>query len=158
MLSPIPGKVVVFCSIAQSCPTLRPHGLQASLPFTVSWRLLRLVSVKSVMPSNHLILCHPLLLLPSIFTASGSFPMSQLFTSGSQRIGASASASILPMNIQGWIPVELTDLISLLSKGLLSNEYSPALQFKSFAGKVMSLFFNMLSRFVTAFLPRIKNL
>ena len=62
-----------FSSIAQLCPTLRPHGLQASLPFTVSWRLLRLVSVKSVMPSNHLILCHPLLLLPSIFPSNKVF-------------------------------------------------------------------------------------
>ena len=86
--------------------------------------------------------------------------MSQLFTSCSQRIGASASASILPMNIQGSIPVGLTGLIFLLSKGLFSNEYSPGVQKHEFAffGKVMSLFFNMLSRFVTTFLPKSKNL
>ena len=52
------------------------------------------------------------------FPASGSFPMSQLFTSGGQNIGASASASVLPMNIQGWFPLGLTGLISLQSKGL----------------------------------------
>ena len=53
------------------------------------------------MPSNHLILCHPLLLLPSIFPSiRGFFPMNQLFASGGQRIGVSASASVLPMNIQ----------------------------------------------------------
>ena len=52
------------------------------------------------------------------FPASGSFPMSQFFTSGGQNIGASASASVLPMNIQGWFPLGLTGLISLLSKGL----------------------------------------
>ena len=50
--------------------------------------------------------------------ASGSFPMSQLFASGDQSIGASASASVLPMNIQGWFPLGLTGLISLQSKGL----------------------------------------
>ena len=52
------------------------------------------------------------------FPASGSFPMSQFFTSGGQNIGASASASVLPMNIHGWFPLGLTGLISLLSKGL----------------------------------------
>jgi len=61
------------------------------------------------MPSNHLILCSPLLLLPSIFAASGSFPMIQLFTSGGQSIGASTSASALPMNSQGFLfPLGLT--------------------------------------------------
>jgi len=60
----------------------------------------------------HCILCHPLLLLPSIFArASGAFPVSQFFTSGGQHIGASASASDLPMNIQGWISLGLTGLI-----------------------------------------------
>ena len=65
------------------------------------------------MLSNHLILCYPLLL-----HSSGSFPMSQLFTSGGQSIGASASASVLPMNTQSWFPLGWTDLISLLFKGL----------------------------------------
>ena len=55
---------------------------------------------------------------PQSFPASGSFPMSQLFTSGDQSIGASASASVLPLNIQGWFPLELTGLISLQSMGL----------------------------------------
>ena len=66
----------------------------------MSQSLLKLMSIESVMPSNHLILCHPLL-LPSVFPASGSFPVSQLFTSGGQSIEASASASVLPVNIQG---------------------------------------------------------
>ena len=91
---------------------------QASLSFTISRSLLKFTSIESVMSSNHLILCHPLLLLPSVFPASESFPMSQLFTSGGQSIGASASASVLPVNIQGWFPLGLTGLISLLSKGL----------------------------------------
>ena len=112
------------------------------------------------------------------FPASGSFPMSQLFASGGQSIGALASTSVLPMTIQGW----LTGLISLLSKGLsrvfsspqfesintlvLSPLYGPilrsvcdygktiALTIRTFVGKVMSLLFNMLSGFVIAFLSR----
>ena len=59
---------------------------QTSLSFTISWSLLRLMAIESVMPSNYPILCHPLLLLPSIFPALGSFLMSQLFISGSQSI------------------------------------------------------------------------
>ena len=90
---------------------------QASLSITKSWNLLKLMSIESVITSNHLILCRPLL-LPSSFPASGSFPISQLFASGGQRIGVSASASVLPMNIQDWFPLGLTDLISLQSKGL----------------------------------------
>ena len=89
---------------------------QASLSFTISWSLLKLMSTKAVMPSNHLILCLPLLLLPSSFPASRSFLMSQLFTSGGQSIGA--SVLVLPMNIQDWFPLEWTGSISLQSKGL----------------------------------------
>ena len=73
---------------------------QASLSITNSWSLLKPMSIESVMPSHHLILCHPLLLPPSIFPASGSFQRNQFFTSGSQSIGVSASTSVLPMNIQ----------------------------------------------------------
>ena len=72
---------------------------QASLPFTVSRSLVKFMSTESVMLFNHLILCCPLLLLPSVFPVSGSFPMSWLLTSGSQSIGASASASVLPVDI-----------------------------------------------------------
>ena len=86
---------------------------QASLSITIPWSLLKPMSIELIMPSNHLILCCTLLLLPS-----GSFPMSCLFTSGGQSIGVSASASVLPINIQGWFPLGLTGLISLLSKGL----------------------------------------
>ena len=79
---------------------------QASLSITNSHSLLRLMSIESVMPSYHLILCHPLFL--QSFPASGSFPMNQFFTSGGQSIGASASASVLPMNIQDWFPLGCT--------------------------------------------------
>ena len=73
---------------------------KAFLFITNSQSSLKLTSIESVMPSNHLILCHPLLLPLQSFPVSGSFQMSQFFTSGGQRIGVSASASILPMNIQ----------------------------------------------------------
>ena len=90
---------------------------QASLSFTISWSLLKFISIESVMLPNHLMLCCPLL-LPSIFTASGAFPMSQIFVTEGQSVGASASVSVIPMNIQGWFPLGLTGLISLLPKGL----------------------------------------
>ena len=93
------------------------------LSFTISQNLLKFVSIEAVMPCNHLVLLpsYPLALFssyPQFFPASGSFPMSCLFTLGGQSIGASASASVLSMNIQGWFPLGLADLISLLSKGL----------------------------------------
>ena len=89
---------------------------QVFLSFTVSLSLLRLMSIKSVMLSNYLILCRLFLLLPSIFPSVGSFPMSQLFVSGGQSIGA--SASVLPLNIHSWFLLGLTGFISLQSKGL----------------------------------------
>ena len=109
-----------FSSITQSCPTLCNlwiSACQASLSFTDSQSLLKFMSIKSVMPSNHLILCHPLLLLPQSFPASWSFPLSQFFASGGQRIGVSASASVL-VNIQDWFPLGWTGWISLQSRGL----------------------------------------
>ena len=94
---------------------------QASLSITNSQSLLKLMFTELVMPSNNLILCRPLLLPPSIFPSifsNGSFQMSQFFASGGQSIGVSASASVLPKNIQDWFPLRWTGWISLLSKGL----------------------------------------
>ena len=91
---------------------------QASLSFTISQSLFKLMSIKSVMPSNHHILCCPFSSCPQSFLASGSFPVNWVFTSGGQSIEVSASASVLAMNIQGWFPLGLTCLISLQSKGL----------------------------------------
>ena len=85
---------------------------------TISWSLFKFMSIVSVMLYNHLILCCPLLLLPSIFPSIWSFPISWLFASGGQSIEVSASATVLPTNIQSWFPLELTGLISLQSKGL----------------------------------------
>ena len=127
------------------------------------------MSVDLVMPSSHLILCCPLLLLPQSLPASESFPMSQLFTWGSQSIGVSALASFLPKKSQDWSHLEWTGWISLQSKGLsrvssnttvqknqlwrsafftvqLSHPYMTtgktiALTRWTFVGKVMSLLF-----------------
>ena len=109
------------------CPSLSPRICSNSCLLTV-------------MLSNHLILCCPLLLLPSIFPASGSFPMSQLFTSGGQSTGASASASVLPMNIQGWYSLGLISFISYSPRD--SQESSPAPQFKSINSSVLRLLYN----------------
>ena len=109
------------CSVTQSCPilcTLWTAAHQASLSFTMSQSLLKLMCIESVMPANRLIFCHPLLLPSQSFPASRSFRMSQLFTSGGQSIGVSASASVLPMNTQDWSPLGWTGCISLQSKGL----------------------------------------
>ena len=80
------------CSVMSS--SLGPHGL-ASLSFSISRSLLKLMSVESVMPSNHLILCRPLRLPPSVFPRIRVFLMSQLFASGGQSVGASASVLLM---------------------------------------------------------------
>ena len=99
--------------------TPRTAACQASLSITNSRSLLKLMSITSVIPSNHLIICHHLLLLLlQSFPSSGSFPLSQLFTSCGQSIGVSASASVLPMNILDWFPLGWTGWVSLQSKGL----------------------------------------
>ena len=91
---------------------------QASLFINNSRSSLRLTSIESVMPSNHLILGHPLFLLPQSLPASESFPMNQLFAWGGLSTGVSALASFLPKESQGWSPSEWTSWISLQSKGL----------------------------------------
>ena len=99
----VPCFFFLFFSVVQLFRRVLYHPMdsacQASLSFTTSWSLLKFLSIESVMPSNHLVLCCPFLLLPSILPASGSFPMSRLFPSGGQSIGASASASVLPVSI-----------------------------------------------------------
>ena len=103
---------------------------QASLSFTISQSLLKLMPTESVIPTNYLVLCHPLLLLPSIFSNIRFFSNKLAFCIRWPSIGASASA--LPMNIQDWFPLQLTDLISLLSKGfsrVFSNTTVPKQQF-----------------------------
>ena len=96
-----------------------PWGVehQAFLLFTISWSLLKLLSIELVInPTSSFSITH--FSCPWSFPASGSFPMSWLFSSRGQSIGASASASVLLMNIQGWFPLGLTALISFQSKGI----------------------------------------
>ena len=176
------------CSVVSD--SLQPHGLQdAELPCS---------SPSPGVCSNSCPLsqwCHPTIsssVAPfssclQSFPASESFPMTRLCASSGQSIGASASASVFQVNIQGWFPLGLTGLISSLSKD--SQEFYPSPQFESinslvfsllygpnltsvpeywkqnmalsirtFVGKVISLLFNILSRFVIAFLPRNKHL
>ena len=172
-------------SRVQLFATPRTTAEPASLSITNSRSPSKPMSIESVMPSNHLILCRPLLLLPSILPRD--FPMSQLFASDGQSIGASALTSVLSMNTQDRSPLEWTGWISLQSKGLsrvfsnttvqkasilwhsaffivqLSHPYMTtgktiALTRRTFVGKVMSLLYNMLSRLVITFLPRSKHL
>ena len=91
---------------------------QAFLSLTIFWSLLKFVSIELVMPSNHLMSVVPFSSCPQSFPAAGSFPMSQLFASGGQSIGASTSASVLSMTTQDWSPLRWTGWISLQSKGL----------------------------------------
>ena len=160
---------------------------QASLSITNPRSLLKLMSIESAMPSNHLILCHPLLLPPTTLTSIRVFSNVSALHIRWPSIGVSASTSVLPMNIQDWFPLGWTGWISLQSKGLsrvfsnihsskssilhhsafftvqLSHPYMTtgktiALTRQTFVGKVMSLLFNMLSRLVITFLPRSKRL
>ena len=130
------------CSVIQS---LQPHGLQHTR-----------LSCPSLSPSacsNSCLLsqwCYPIISssitlfssCPQSFPGSGSFSMSQLLTSGGQSVGASASASVLPMNIQGWFPLGLTGLISF---AVQSQESSPAQQFKSITSSAFKLLMIQLS-------------
>ena len=91
---------------------------QISLSITNSWSPPKFISIESLMPSNHLILCHSLLLLPSIFPSIRVFQISLLFASGGQSVGVWASTSVLPMNTQNWSPLGWTGSSSFQSKGL----------------------------------------
>ena len=175
-------------SVTQSSDFLQPHGLQHATP---PYPSLSPGACSNSCPLSRR--CHPNISSSATpfsfclqsFPASGSFPMSQLFTSGGQSI--EAPASVLLMNIQGWFPFRLTVLISLLSRGLwrvFSNTTiqkrqffgtQPSLQSNShihtwllekpflwlyvtiYVGKVMSPLFNTLLRFVITFLPRSKH-
>ena len=107
---------------------------QASLSITNTWSWLRLMSVKLVMPSNYLILYRSVATCFQSFPASGFFQMSQFFSSGGQNTGVSTSASILPMNIQGWFHLGWTGWISLQSKGLPRIFSNTTVQKRQFFG------------------------
>ena len=130
------------CSVMSDSVNPRTAACQASLAITNSWSLLKLMSIESVTPFNHLILCHPFSSHLQSFPASESFPMSQLFISGGQSIGASASPSVLLMNIPNWFPLGLTDLIFLQSKGLSRVFSNPTVQKHQFFDTHLSLWSN----------------
>ena len=159
--------------------SLWPHGLQhARLPYPSLSHDFAQTHVRwvgdAIQPSHPVV---PFSFCTQSFPASGSFPVSWLFTSGGQSTGVSALASVLPMNIQGWFPLGLTGLISLQSKGLsrvfssttiwkhqcfsnsaffmvlhsypyMTTRKTISLTIGTFVGKVTSLLFNTLSRFV----------
>ena len=134
--------IVQSLSHVQLFATSWTPAYQASLSLTISLSLLKVMFIESVMPSNHLILCNSLLLLPQSFPASGSFPMSWCFASGGQNIGTWASASVLPMDVQGLFPLGWTGLISLMSKGFSRVLSSTTVQKHKFWGTQPSLWSN----------------
>ena len=113
-------------------PWIAAH--QVSLSITNSRSLPKLISIESVMPSSHLILCRPFSSCPQSLPASGSFPMSQFFTWGGPSIGVSALASVLPMNTQDWYPLGWTGWTSLQSKGLWTVFSNTTVQKHQFFG------------------------
>ena len=119
-------------------------ALQASLSITNSWNLLKLMSIQSVMPSNHLILCCPLLLPPSIFPSIRIFSNESALCIRWPSIGVSDSASVLPMNIQDWFPLGWTGWISLQSKGLSRVFFNTTVQKHQFFSTQLSLYYNSL--------------
>ena len=131
-----PSPSVQFSSVAQSCPTLC-DPMDCSMPgLPVHHQFPEFTQTHVHWGGDAIQPPHPL--SPSYYAFSHFqhqfFPVIQLFTSGDQSIGASASASILPMNIQGWFPLGLTDLISLLSKGLSRVFSSTTIQKHKFFG------------------------
>ena len=134
-----------FSSVAQSCPTLWPHGLQHARPpdpsptpgvysnsCPLSWGCHSTISSPVIPFSSSL----------QSFPASGSFQISQFFTSGGQSIGVSASASGLPVNIQDWFPLGWTGWIPLQSKGLSRVFSNTTVQKRQFFGTQLSLWPN----------------
>ena len=115
---------------------------QASLSFTISWSLQKLMSIESVMTSNHLIHCCPLLLLPPIFPSIRVFSSELALHIRWPKYWSFNSQAVLPMNIQGWFPLGLTGLISLLSKGLSRAFSSTTFQNHQFLGAQLSLLSN----------------
>ena len=175
---------VQFSSIAQLCPTLCDSlwavVRQASLSITNSRSLLKLISITSVMPSNHLILCHPLLFLPSIFPSIRVFSKESVlwpkYWSFSFNISPSNEYSGLVFFRMDWLDLLVVQgtlksllqhhsskasilrcsafFIVQLSHPYMTTGKTIALTRRTFVGKVMSLLFNMLSRWVITFLPR----
>ena len=137
-------RILYWFSLVQSLSHVRlfvtpwTAARQTSLSITNSQSLPKLMSIESVMPSNHFILCRPLSSCPQSFPASGFFSVSQFFASGGQSIGVSASTSVLPMNTRDWFPLGWTGWISLQSKGLPRVFSNTTVQKHQFFGTQLS--------------------
>ena len=131
---PVKFQFVQSLSCVQLFMTPWTAACQASMSFTLSWSLLKLMSIESVMLTNDFILCGPLLLLPSIFPSIRE--ISGLFASGGQSIGASTLLTVLPRYVQDWFLLGLTGLIFLLSQ-----ESSAAPQFQNINSSALSLLY-----------------
>ena len=133
--------VVVFSrSVVSNSAIPWTAACQVSLSITNSWSLLKLTSIESVMPSNHLILCHPLLLPPSIFPSIRVFSMSQLFASGDHSYW-SFNFSISPSSeYSGLISFRMDWFDLLVVQGALKS-FFPASQFESISSLVLSLLY-----------------
>ena len=129
--------------------TSRTATCQASLPTTNSQSLLKLKTIKLVMPSNHLILCRPLLLLPSVFLRIRLFTSESALHIKWPNYWGSASASVLPVNIQDWFPLGSTGLISLQYKGLSRVFFGTTFQKRQFFSAQRSLWSTSLFRIVS---------
>ena len=125
-------------SCVQLFVTPRTAACQVSLFITNSRSLPKLMSIELVMPSNHLILCCPLLLLPSIFPSIRVIS-NEFFPSGGQSTGVSDSTPVVPVNIQDWSPLEWTGWISLQSKGLSKVFSNTTVQKHQFFSTQLSL-------------------
>ena len=129
MMLLIPGltqstRLIQFSSVQSLSRVRICNPMDASLSITNSQSPPKHMSIVSVMWSNHLILCHPLLLLPSIFSSIRVFSNESVLCIRWPRTGVSASASVLLMNIQDWLPLGLAGWISLQSKGLSGVFYN----------------------------------
>ena len=133
---------IEFSSVAQLCPTLcncSTAACKASLSFTISPSLFKLMSIETVLPSNHLVLCRPLLLLPLIFPSIRVFSNESALRIRWPSIVASALTLVLPKNIQDWSPLGWTGWISLRSKGLSGVFSKTTVQKHQFLGTQLSL-------------------
>ena len=164
-----------FSSVSQSCLTMTPRTVacQASLSITNSWSLLKLMSIELVMPSKYLILCRPLLLPPSIFPSIRVFsnesvlrirwPKYWSFSFRMDWLDLLAVQGTLKSLLQHYSSKTSVSRHSAFSMVQLSHPYmisgkTIALTRWTFVDQVLSLFFNMLSRFAITFFPRIKHL
>ena len=141
-VSPLPLSLLLLFSPVRLFVTPWTAAQQVSLSITNSQSLLKLISIESVTPSNHLILCHPLLLLPSIFPSIRVSSNESVVCIRWPKYWSFSFSISLPMNIQDWFPLRLAGWISLLSKGLSRVFSNTTVQKHQFFGTQLSLWSN----------------